>query len=172
MAVYTVHQPPLRQGETAPDPDRFVLVRDGFYFWAFLLGPVWMIWRRLWLVFVLYVVMLIGVAFALRYFGANNWVQSLVTFAVMILVGLEAGSLRRWTLARRGWRNVGVVVGDDVESAERRFFASWIDTSAPSAPSKPLPSANMTKPPPPAFRMPSAGSSDIVGLFPKADKSR
>jgi hypothetical protein len=170
MAVYTVHQPPLRQGETAPDPDRFALVRDGFYFWAFLLGPIWMIWRRLWLVAVLYVAALIGVVFALRYSGANNWMQSLVTFAVMILVGLEAGTLRRWTLARRGWKNVGVVVGDDVESAERRFFANWIDNS--SVPSKPAPSANMAKPQTATLRMPSASSSDIVGLFPEADKSR
>mgnify|MGYP003424990489 CR=1 FL=1 len=30
MAVYTIHEPPLRKGETSPDPDRFVLVRDGF----------------------------------------------------------------------------------------------------------------------------------------------
>ena len=35
MAVYTVHQPPLRATDAAPDPQRFVFVRDGFYFWAF-----------------------------------------------------------------------------------------------------------------------------------------
>jgi hypothetical protein len=167
MAVYTVHQPPLREGETAPDPDRFALVRDGFYFWAFLLGPVWMIWRRLWLVLVLYVVALIGIAGALRYSGANNWVQSLVTFAVMILVGLEAGTLRRWTLSRRGWKSVGVVVGDDQESAERRFFSDWIER-AESA-SQPGPAKQQ---PSPALRVPKAGGPDVIGLFPEADKSR
>ena len=30
----------------------------------------------------------------------------------------------RWR--RRGWTNVGIVVGDDVESAERRFFDAWV----------------------------------------------
>ena len=39
MPIYTVHEPPLRASETTPNPDRFVLVRDGFYFWAFLLTP-------------------------------------------------------------------------------------------------------------------------------------
>jgi hypothetical protein len=166
MAVYTVHQPPLREGEKAPDTDRFVFVRDGFYVWAFLLGPVWMIWRRLWLVLVLYVVALIAIAVALRYSGANNWMQSLVTVAVMTLVGLEAGTLRRWTLGRRGWKNVGVVVGDDLESAERRFFADWIDRG------QPVPQGNVVKPQPGAPRIPKASSSDVIGLFPESDKPR
>ena len=50
MAIYTVHEPLPRKNETSADPDRFAFVRDGFYFWAFVLGPLWMLWRRLWLV--------------------------------------------------------------------------------------------------------------------------
>ena len=38
MAVYTVHQPPLKKFEAAADPERFAFVRDGFSFWAFLFG--------------------------------------------------------------------------------------------------------------------------------------
>ena len=56
MTTYTVHEPPARAGEAAGDPDRFVFVRDGFYFWAFLFGPLWLLWRRLWLVLLLYLV--------------------------------------------------------------------------------------------------------------------
>lgn len=167
MAVYTVHQPPLREGETAPNTDRFVFVRDGFYFWAFLFGPVWVIWRRLWLVLVLYVVALIAIGMAMRHVEANSWVQSLVTFTMMILVGLEAGTLRRWTLARRGWKNVGVVVGDDLEAAERRFFADWMERGAsrarPAA-AKPQVAAGI--------RAPTTSGPDVLGLFPEADKPR
>ena len=54
MAVYTVHEPLPRKNEAAADPERFTFVRDGFYFWAFLLGPLWMLWRRLWLVTLIY----------------------------------------------------------------------------------------------------------------------
>ena len=39
MTVFTVHQPSPRKNEDAAPPDRFAFVRDGFYFWAFLLGP-------------------------------------------------------------------------------------------------------------------------------------
>lgn len=166
MAVYTVHQPPLRKGETSPDPDRFVLVRDGFYFWAFLLGPVWMIWRRLWLALVLYVVVLIALEVALRYLGVASLARALVTFAVAILVGLEGGSLQRWTLGRRGWKNVGVVVGDDLESAERRFFANWVDNFPAAAPSGSIKPQTMRP------HVPKDNGQDIIGLFPQAGQTR
>jgi hypothetical protein len=53
MKIYTVHEPSPRKGEVTADPDRIRFIRDGFYFWAFVLGPVWMLWHRLWLVFVI-----------------------------------------------------------------------------------------------------------------------
>ena len=56
MAVYTVHQPPLRATEAALDPQRFVFVRDGFYFWAFIAVWLWMAWHRMWLVLLIYIV--------------------------------------------------------------------------------------------------------------------
>ena len=49
MPTYTVHQPPPRQGEAARAPERFVFVRDGFHFWAFVLAPFWLLRYRLWL---------------------------------------------------------------------------------------------------------------------------
>ena len=59
MAVYTVHEPPLR-GAPAPDPERFVFVRDGFSFWALLFGPLWMLRHRMWLVLLGYVLLVGG----------------------------------------------------------------------------------------------------------------
>ena len=50
MPTYTVHAPPPTPGRTARDPERFVFVRDGFHFWAFLLAPLWLLAQRLWLV--------------------------------------------------------------------------------------------------------------------------
>ena len=70
MSVYTVHEPPLRAADALADPQRFIFVRDGFYLWAFLLTPFWMLRHRLWLVLVLYLVLTIGLEAALRIFGA------------------------------------------------------------------------------------------------------
>lgn len=160
MSVYTVYEPPLRPTDATPDPDRFMFVRDGFYFWAFLLTALWMLWHRLWLVLLIYVVVAVGLEYAMHYAGVATAAVSLVELLLGLLVGIEAGTLRRFTLARRGWRNIGVVSGNNIEIAERRFFDTWV-RSAPgtSAP----PSTAFAGPPPP--RTPH--SPDVVGLFPE-----
>ena len=162
MAVYTVHEPLPRKDEASADPERFAFVRDGFYFWAFLLGPLWMLWRRLWLVALLYVALSMGLQLALWALSAPDFVRFAVWLLFALLIGFEAGTLRRWTLTRRGWKNLGVVVGDDVESAERRFFAAW----PPQRPPAPSPAS----PSPGGF--PRSSESQIVGLFPQPGAPR
>ena len=61
MSVYTVHEPPQRDAGASVDPDRFVFVRDGFYFWAMVFGPIWLLWRRLWLALLFYVIAWVAV---------------------------------------------------------------------------------------------------------------
>src|SRR5258708_19242624 len=48
MPIYTVHAPTADTAGIAAT-DRFAFVRDGFHFWAALLGPLWLAWHRLWL---------------------------------------------------------------------------------------------------------------------------
>jgi hypothetical protein len=84
-----------------------------------------------------------------------------------VLFGLEAASLRRWTYRRRGWANIGVVVGDGEEDAERRFFAEWVNrppetVSAPAASAASAPAS-----PSPVPQRNTAASNDIIGLFPQ-----
>jgi hypothetical protein len=156
MAVYTVHEPPLRRYETTTDPDRFVFVRDGFSFWAFLFGPLWMLGHRMWLALVCYVVLMGALQIGLHQLEVPGEIASLVGFLFALLIGFEAGTLRRFTLARRRWSNVGVIVGDDREMAEQRFFDSWVRGGANEPWLPPLS--------PPA-RADSA--SGVIGLFPQ-----
>src|SRR5882757_8011305 len=129
MSVYTVHEPPKRETGISADPERFVFVRDGFYVWAMVFGPVWLLWRRLWLALLLYVAAWICVEGILWALKAGAGAHAAIAAAFALLLGMEASSLWRWTLNRRGWNNTGVVVGDDVESAERRFFQTWQERS-------------------------------------------
>src|SRR5665213_1214295 len=116
MSVYTVHEPPLRAAEVSADPQRFVFVREGFYFWAFLLTPLWMIRHRLWIVLVLYLVLTAGLETVLRILGGSGAVIALVGVLISLLAGLEAATLRRFTLRRRRSQNVGIVSGRGVEA--------------------------------------------------------
>ncbi len=167
MPVYTVHQPPLRPNETAVDPDRFVFVREGFAFWAFLLAPLWLLVKRLWLALIIYVVAMAVLVFALRFAGIAAGPRFLVLFLVSLLFGLEAATVQRWTLARRKWTQAGVVVADRLDEAERRFFAGWVERApvVPAAPSTPPAS------PAPVMRA-AAPSSYPIGVFPEPGSGR
>jgi hypothetical protein len=168
MSVYTVHEPPRAAADAAPNPDRFVFVRDGFYFWAFIATWLWMLWHRMWLALLIYVVLSVAVELIAHYAGVGTAGTVVIGLLIALLAGIEAATLRRFTLARRGWRNVGVVVGDDLEDAERRFFDSWART--PSTARVDRPATPSTPPPSPAA--PSPHSPDIVGLFPEPGASR
>jgi hypothetical protein len=168
MSVYTVHEPPQRY-VAAPDAERFTFVRDGFSFWAFLFGPLWMLRHRMWLVLIGYVAILGWLETVVSLFGGSVAIAGLISFLVSLLVGLEAGTLRRFTLNRRGWKNIGVVSGDDLEDAERRFFDAWVrrtTTAQPVASSSTTLSASTV----PIRRTPQA--PDVVGLFPEPGAQR
>jgi Protein of unknown function (DUF2628) len=166
MAVYMVLEPPRVDGDVVRRAERIVFVRDRFAWGAFLLGPLWLLWRRLWLALIGYIVVVGLVMVALRLAGAGpNW-RTLAGVLIGLLLGFEAANLRRWTLARRGWRDLGIVIGDDREAAERRFFDGYTEraaergeTVAPAAPYAP-----------PPVRPGPAG--DVIGLFPQPGANR
>jgi Protein of unknown function (DUF2628) len=158
MTTFTVHEPPPRKNEETASPVRFAFVRDGFYFWAFLLGPVWMLYHRLWLVLLMYLAGATAIQAALWALGVSGLVKFTVGLLIALLVGFEAGSLRRWSLRR--WTNRGIVVAYNREAAEHRFFDRW-SGSLPRAYAPTEPSA-----PPPGARGPTS-DQDIIGLFPE-----
>jgi hypothetical protein len=171
MSIYTVHEPPLRAAETMPDPDRFAFVRDGFSVWAFLFAVLWMLWHRLWLVLLAYVVVVVGIETALRYAGFSGPVLAIVAVFISLLVGIESSTLRRFALARRGWKNVGVVSGSDLEEAERRFFAAWTHESPVKRPNAPTGAAAPGTPATAPIPRPPP-SSGVIGLFPEPGVDR
>jgi hypothetical protein len=166
MSVFTVHEPPPRTAAARSDPERFVFVRDGFDVWAFLLAPLWMLWHRLWLVLLSYVAISLVVDAALVMLGASFTIVVVAGIVIAVLVGLEASTLFRFTLRRRGWKNVGIVSGDNQEDAERRFFDAWMRDAS----SRPKPPSAVVPP-----RLPQAapaGASGVIGLFPEPGAQR
>ena len=101
MPVYTVHAPPVDGTDVRGTTDNFVFVRDGFSFWAFVFGPVWLLYQRLWLAFAGYLVLSIMVEVVLTLLRAGGGTRFAVMAVIAVLMGLEAASLRRWTLSRR-----------------------------------------------------------------------
>lgn len=166
MSVYTVHEPPPRGADALAQAERCVFVRDGFYWWAFLLTPFWMLRHRLWLVLAIYLVVIALLDAVLLRVGVSAFAIAVVGLLISLLVAFEAGTLRRFVLRRRGWRNLGIVSGDDLEDAERRFFDRWVRNASSRGGAPPSPSVA----PPPSSPVP--GASGVVGLFPEPGAQR
>jgi hypothetical protein len=168
MPTYTVHEPPPRKNESVTSPESFVFVRDGFYFWAFVLAPLWLLLHRLWLVLVGYLVLSGALGVALFLIGAPSAVKFLASFLIALLVGLEAATLWRWTLSRRGRKTLGFVVGEDAEMAERRFYAEWMKRTDAPATTATLPAPKYAAP----IWRGAPSTSDVIGLFPEPGERR
>jgi hypothetical protein len=175
MPVYTVHAP-TADGTDLRATDRFAFVRDGFHVWAALLGVVWLAWHRLWLALIGWIVLMAVVDVAMVRLRIGGGTILLADILLALLLGFEAASLKRWTLSRRHWRQLDIVVADDEEAAERRFFDRWtakqrllndqaaVDRGAPP-PTRDIPGQPFSKPPP-------LPQSEIIGLFPEPGGSR
>ena len=103
MPVYTVHAPVANNSDIRA-ADRFAFVRDGFHVWAFLFGPLWLVWHRLWLALIGWIIVVVALDLAMRRLGAGLTATFAADLLVALLMGFEAASLARWTLSRRNWR--------------------------------------------------------------------
>jgi hypothetical protein len=160
MPVFTVHAP-VSAAAARADADDFVFVRDGFHFWAFLLGPLWLLWHRLWLALVGYLVVIAGIVAALTLLRTGADTRFAVMLLIALLTGYEAASLSRWSLSRGRWRELGVVVADNAENAEHRFFAQWTGEGSAAGP------APGNRPPPAVPQNRSGATPDVIGSFPQ-----
>jgi len=164
MPAFVVLEPPGHHRPASEYGDRFTFFREKFSLGAFLFGPLWMVWQGLWIVLIIYLVAVGFTEYGLYAFGIG-WIVLTVVFGLIhSLIGLEATALLRWTRVRSGWRDCGVVIADDLETAERRFFDSGAGlrpASGPVAAPAQGPTAQV-----------GLSSPEIVGLFPEPGGGR
>lgn len=160
MAVYTVFEPPLEDDDAARRATKFAFVRDGFTWGAFIFDILWMLWHRLWLVAFLFAVVFGAMAAIASTARLPTGVMFVIWLLVKFLIGLEAATLRRWTLQRRRWRELGSVVADNLQTAERRFFDHWVGAQV-------LTGAVSFRAPTQTYAQAADTGHDIIGLFPQ-----
>ena len=159
MRTYTVHAPP---GE--PAPEDYAFVKDGFSWPALFVPVLWILWHRLWLTLVWYVVYVLVLAWIGRLFGDTNAV--LVALVGGILLALEANNIRRLSLARRGWSEIGGSFGANLDEAEIRFYQRARQPAGAQ-------STGRRDTPAPVPYAPSRAVGDeepIFGLFPEPER--
>jgi hypothetical protein len=114
--MYTVH---VRTPAERLDRD-IVLVKEGFSWPAFFFSVIWALWSRLW--WVALALFVVEVGWAVIADTMQPIASSLIGAGLAVIVGYLANDLKRWTLFRRGYVEMGVVGGADSDAALQRFF--------------------------------------------------
>jgi type II secretory pathway pseudopilin PulG len=120
---------------------------------------LWFLYHRLWVAALIVLVGLIALAGGGLLLGLPTGAGLIATLLAGWLIGLEASSLRRWTLARRGWPARDAVIASSSEEAEARALGRWLDAN-PAPPRAPFPNG------------PSRRSEAVIGLFPAHEGAR
>jgi hypothetical protein len=141
MLTFTVHEPPNPPADRIDRAERLAFVRDGFSWTAALFTPIWLLAHRLWWPFAIYSLAGVGVELLTERLAFHPGWTILAATALSLLIGFEADTLRRWSLARRGWSTIGAVSGRTTEDCERRWFEMWLPTQPVIAPAGRTPQA-------------------------------
>ena len=167
MRAYTIHAPP----DDDSSPERFAFVKDGFCWPALFVPILWILWHRLWLTLVWYVVWLLVLAWVGRLAGEG--IATLLAIIGAVFFAFEANDIRRRSLRSRGWRDIGASSGADLDEAEIRFFSARAPTAVPAhgptASPQALRQQTMIRAAYPPQRVPDREET-VLGLFPEAER--
>ena len=162
MKVYTLHVPvdaAPGDGDALEDAE---FVKDGFSWGAFVFTFFWFFWHRLWLAGLAILAAVVALSVALGVLRVGTPASVTAELLLCILIGLEAGSLRRWTLRKRK-PVADVVSASSRDEAEAKSFARWLERGAEHRPVG-RPSGVAMSP----YRRPDP----VIGLFPDVEQSR
>jgi len=168
VTVYTVYEPPGDEADLELRAAKIAFVKDGFSWPALFVPALWLIFQRMWLELIVFLVVISGVSWAFGTEDPGRGLGGLLSLGLTVLFAFEANDLRGWALQRRGYRFAAVASGRDRMEAERSFFTAWLPEQeraarrhAPSA----RPGAPKDKTVAPT--RPSAGD-EVIGSFPRA----
>ena len=155
MATWLAYQPPSATADAAARDT--VFIKDGMSLGALAIPAIWLLFRRMWLVFLAWLAVSIAIALLVPSLGPA---VAFVSIAFTFGFALEANTLRGWTLERKGYQLVGIIDAETREDAELRHF-----TQATITPQLlPPPASYADRRPVTAVTDPSA----VIGLFPTA----
>ena len=126
MKSFTVYEPPNSAADRLDRAESLVFVKEGFNWVAAAFTPFWLLANNLWLALLAFIGAVVLIRAGFWAFGVDPRAMTYAIGALQLITGLEADSIKRWTLERNGWQQAGSVNGRDAEECERRFFDNWL----------------------------------------------
>lgn len=135
MTFYSVYLPP--HGAKKQGDEFLRLVPDKKSPWALLIPVLWLLYHRLWMALLVYLVI---TAFIIMVFSINPHPAILYLSALPgLYLLLEGQELVRAKLERKGWNFAGVVEAVNHDEAELRYYARRETPRVSSASARPVP---------------------------------
>jgi hypothetical protein len=156
MPLWTVHSKFDDPALIRARADEIRFVREGFNWPAFLVPLIWLVMKGMWIVLLIALAVEVAVLALGTSLELSDIVLTILGLAINFIMGFAGNDLYRWTLARSGLREIGLVGGGDIDEAELRFFTSLPEPRAP------VPAPTLAPP-----RM-----TDALGLFPQSGGAR
>ena len=123
MRFYTAH---VRHGGLDPDRD-VVLVKEGFSWPAFFFSVPWALLRRLWLAALVFAAAIVAMEALTRFVGLDPATRMALTLGLSAGFGWLGNDLMRRKLEREGFIFRGVIAGENLDTALKRFLDSAPD---------------------------------------------
>lgn len=153
LKTFIVFEPENARAGDAGERTEFV--REKFSWAALFFAPLWLLFNRLWLAFVLFCAAELLIACALYFLGFTGFAGAAALLLPPLIVAFEGAQLQRFRLLQKGYREADVVTADDLEMAERRYFER-----------RKLPARDPMSPPLASFADKPRAPQSIIGLFP------
>jgi len=161
MPIWTVHGKTADPALARARAEDVRFVPEGFNWPAFLVPLLWLILKGMWIVLGLSIAFELAVMAVGQSLKLSGLVQTTLSLTLNLIMGFAGNDLYRWTLSRRGCREIGLAAGSDLDEAELRYFMGL-----PNSP-------DLTSTQAPVALAPRAAPiHDALGLFPHPRVSR
>lgn len=172
MKTYLVFEP-ADGGKNSGTAAKIVFLRDKFSWPALFFTPVWLLWHRLWVWFLVWLLAMVVIGIATQLFGLPPAATAIALWLPSLVAAFEASEFRRRKLIRKGFLDSGIVVADEMEDAERRFFEAWVKDADEAVPgSSSTPSQASPNTPTFAANFTPVQGNPVMGLFPEPGGKR
>jgi len=105
----------LKKSKTPPD--ECVLIKDGFCWGNFLFGIFWALYKKVWDLALIHLLIGSMAATATKFYPMFNFHIQILIVAIQVIISFYATTFIKWKLSNAGYKEVDLIAGRTEEEA-------------------------------------------------------